>query len=87
MRNSRHEAARASRLLSTARGFPVLVSELVVTVGATLDVKTASAEVTVLEAQALTRWLRQQPATLSVSTLGHVYAAARRESTWTEPQT
>lgn len=58
-----------------------------VTVGATLNVKTAPAEVTVLEARALSRWLHRQPVTLSVSTLGYVYAAARRESTWTRPRT
>lgn len=86
VRNSRHEAARASRLLSTACGFPVPVRALVVTVGATLTVKTAPAEVTVLEARDLSRWLRRQPLTLSANTLGHVYTAARRESTWTRPQ-
>lgn len=80
---SRHEAARASRLLSMACGFPVPVRGLVVTVGAALTVKAAPADVTVLEAGALPRWLRRQPVMLSVSTLGHVYAAARRESNWT----
>jgi len=86
VRNSRYEATRASRLLSMACGFPVPVRGLVVTVGATLTVKLAPADVTVLEAGCLPRWLDQQPALLSVPTLGHVYAAARREATWTQPQ-
>jgi hypothetical protein len=80
VRNSRHEAARASRPM--ACGFRVPVRGLVVTVGATLTMKTAPADVIVLDARGLSRWLGRQPLMLSVSTLGHVYAAARRESTW-----
>ena len=76
----------SGRLLSTTCGFPVPVRALVVTVGATLTVKTAPADVTVLEAQALSPWLRRQPAMLSVATLHHIYGAAQRESTWTRPQ-
>jgi len=40
----------------------------------------------VLEARNLSRWLRRQPVMMSVSTLSHIYEAARRESTWTQPQ-
>lgn len=87
VRNSRHEAARAARLLSTACGFPVPIRGLVVTVGAALTIKAAPPEVTVLDAAALPRWLSQQPMMLSVSTLGHVHAAARWESSWTQPRT
>jgi hypothetical protein len=86
VRKSRHEAARAGRLLSTACGFPVPFRGLVVTVGAALTVKAEPADVTVLEASALPRWLCQQPVMLSVSTLGHVHAAARWESNWTQPR-
>lgn len=87
VRNSRHETARAGRLLSTACGFPVPVQRLVVTVGAALTVKAAPPDVTVLEASALPLWLRQQPVMLSVSTLAAVHAAARWESYWTPPRT
>lgn len=87
VRNSRHEAAQAGRLLSMACGFPVPVRGLVVTVGAALAVKAAPTDVTVVEASALPHWLCRQPVTLSVSTLGQVYAAARWESNWAQPRT
>ena len=83
IRKSRHEAARGSQLLSSACGFPVPVRALVVTVGATLTVKAAPVDVTVLEAGALVRWLTRQPPVLSVAALGHIHAAARSEFTWT----
>lgn len=85
VRNSRHEAARASRLLSRACGFPVPVQGLIVTVGAILTVKAPPADVTVLEAGVLPRWLTQQPPKVSISTLGYVFQAARLESTWQPP--
>jgi len=85
VRNSRHEAARASRLLSAACGFPVPVRGLVVVVGAHLRVKAQPADVVVLDERGLGRWLREQPVRLDTAALSHVYAAARRASTWTRP--
>lgn len=82
VRKSRYEAARASSLLSQACGFPVPVRGLVVTVGARLSVKTAPADVVVLDEATLASWLRRQPALLTTATLGHVHAAARHPSTW-----
>lgn len=83
VRNSRHEADRATRLLSAACGFHVPVRGLVVTVGATLRVKAAPADVVVLDHRALAAWLRGQSPGWTTETLGRVHDAARHESTWT----
>lgn len=60
VRNSRYEAARASRLLTAACGFPVTVTGVIVPVGATnLTVKTPPRDVRVVQRRQLQTFLTQ----------------------------
>ncbi len=86
IRNSQHEAQRASKLLTAACGFLVPVIGMVVPVGANnVTIKTPSADVHVVNRMALSRWLRARPEVLSLEHLEAVYGAARRSTTWQQP--
>ena len=62
VRNGRHEAQRAARILSTATGTRTLVRGVVVLVGVReLTVKSSPDDVAVVYRESLTRWLRKQP--------------------------
>lgn len=83
LRNSRHEAGRASRLLSAACGFPVVASGVVVPVGADdLTIKSPSVDVHVVSRMALIRWLRLRAEALDEATVVAVFDATRRSTTW-----
>jgi hypothetical protein len=83
LRNSRHEAARAVRLLTAACGFPVHVQGVVVPVGAgDLEIKTAPDDVHVVSRRALPGWLRSRPQTLDEPVVAAVFDVARRSTTW-----
>lgn len=83
IRNSAHEARRASRLLSAACGFPVSAVGVVVPVGASdVVIKTPPADVHVVYRRALARWLRERPAALPDDAVDQVFQAARRSNTW-----
>lgn len=83
IRNSRHEAQRASRLLTAACGFLVPVTGMVVPVGANnITIKTPPDDVHVVNRMALSRWLRARAEVLSLEHLEAVYGAARRSTTW-----
>ncbi|WP_217630928.1 nuclease-related domain-containing protein [Modestobacter sp. DSM 44400] len=83
IRNSRHEAARASRLLSSARGAPVDVTGVVVPVNAkAVTIKTPSADVHVVARRRLRHWLRSREQVLDDEMIDLVYAHARDSSTW-----
>lgn len=83
IRNSRHEASRASRLLTAACGFPVAVTGVVVPVNArTVTVKQSPADVHVLNRRQLRRWLPRQPEVLDEATLEAVFEQARKSTTW-----
>ncbi len=60
LRNSRHEAERASRLLSVAVGFHVAVEPIIVIVGADITRKADPDGVHVVPREALRRWLNKQ---------------------------
>lgn len=86
LRNSRHEADRAGRLLTAATTSPVGVHPVIALVGVhrvTIKARPAGGEVTVCTARQLTRWLRQQPPVLTGDQVAAVYAVARRSTTWT----
>ena len=84
IRNSRHEASRASRLLTAACGFPVAVTGVVVPVKArTVTLKQSPADVHVLNRRQLTRWLPRQPEILDRPTVEAIFEQARRPATWT----
>lgn len=83
LRNSAHEARRASRMLTAACGFPVVATGVVVPVGADdVVIKTQPTEVHVVYRRALVGWLRERPAVLPDATIEAVFAAARRSTTW-----
>ncbi|HXY43500.1 MAG TPA: NERD domain-containing protein [Acidimicrobiales bacterium] len=85
VRNSRHEAGRASRLLSAACRFPVPATGVVAFVDAGgFTVKSEPSDVHVINRSALVAWLRALPRRLSPDEVATIFAAARQSSTWTE---
>jgi hypothetical protein len=84
IRNSRHEAERASRLLSTACGFDVPVTPLIVVVNAAqVTIKEPPHDVHVLTRGRLRRWLQRRPE-VSAAAGEAIFEKARRSSTWSE---
>ncbi len=86
VRNSRHEAQRATRLLTDAVGFPVFVTGLLAVYGAaggfTVKQQPAS-DVAVLTRRELARWLCRRPESLTGDQIATIYAHARRSTSWT----
>ncbi len=85
LRNSRHEAVRAGRLLTAACGFPVAVTGLVVPVNARdITVKKRPVDVHVVNRRRLRRWLRRRPEVLGEAESGRIHEIARRSVTWAD---
>lgn len=86
IRNSRHEAKRASRLLAQHVGFPVPVTGLVAVVGAqrglTVDSQPADGAVAVVQIGGIQRFFRSRPQRLSLREIDAIHEVARRSSTW-----
>ncbi len=83
VRNSRHEAVRAAKLLSAACAFPVHVEGLIVTVNAQDVVIKAQPEgVHVTWRKNLTKWMLRLGPVLTDERIESVYEAARRSTTW-----
>jgi hypothetical protein len=83
VRNSRHEAARASRLLSAACSFPVQVTGVVVPVNASdITIRSAPQGVHVVGRRRLARWLRRRDDVLDEQTVAAIFEVARRPATW-----
>jgi hypothetical protein len=83
VRTSRHEAARAAKLLTAACGLPVPVEGLIVTVRAEdVVIKQQPEEVSVVARHRLTRWLLGHDDLHTLEVLEAVYEAARRSTTW-----
>jgi hypothetical protein len=83
VRNSRHEAARASRLLSAAVGHPISVTGVVVPVGAQgIAIKKAPTDVAVVPRRQLRRWLASMPHALPGAIVDSLFEQARRSTTW-----
>lgn len=84
LRNSRHEAERATRLLSAATGMDVVVRPVIAVVGAkSITVKELPSDVMVLADTQLVRWLKRRRRTPALAT-APVVAAAEHPSTWHE---
>jgi hypothetical protein len=84
IRNSRHEASRATRLLAAAGAPEVLVRGVIVPVRAEkVTIKTAPDDVDVVARFELARWLLQCPPTLEAPILADIFEVARRSTTWT----
>lgn len=80
---ARHEAQRASRLLTAAVGRPIPVMGVVVPVRAdAFDVQEAPAGVGVVNRRQVVRWLRTRPHLLLRDEIEAVFAMARRSTTW-----
>lgn len=82
LRNSRHEAARASKLLTTACGFDVQVEPIIVVIAAELTIKAQPADVHVVARKRIGKWLERRPETLSPAAVEAIYEMARRDTTW-----
>lgn len=83
VRNARHEATRAAKLLTDATGCPVHVEGLIVTVNADdVTVKTQPDGVSVVPRMQVTKWLLRHGDILTGEQVDVVYAVARRSSTW-----
>ncbi|MCU1668884.1 MAG: hypothetical protein JWP40_1811 [Blastococcus sp.] len=83
IRNSRHEATRAGRLLTEACRFEVAVTGVVVAVNAQdLTIKKPPADVHVIHRGRLRRWLRGRTDVLDAGTVDAIFQQARRVATW-----
>ncbi|MDT5181642.1 MAG: hypothetical protein QOJ95_5840 [Mycobacterium sp.] len=86
LRNSRHEAERASRLLTEACGFPVPVKAALVFLTGTLvpdvTVKQAPDGVAILDRTGIPRAFRRTKPTFTDDQVATVFAQARRSTTW-----
>ncbi len=83
IRNARHEASRAARLLTKASGVTVDVNGMVVPVNAAnFVVKSQPRDVTVINRRRLVKHLRRLPEVLAPSTAALIFELARQSSTW-----
>jgi hypothetical protein len=83
LRNSHHEADRASTLLSLATGTAVTAHAILVMVDpASLTVKQRPDDVTVLTAKQLVRWLERHKRVLSDESVAQLAEAAADPRTW-----
>jgi hypothetical protein len=86
LRNSRHEAERASRLLSAACGFPVPVKAVLIFTTATLvpdvTIKSRPDDVGILDRMDVPRAFKRADPKLPAEQVERIYAEARRSTTW-----
>jgi hypothetical protein len=83
IRNSRHEAVRAGRLLSQACGFPVEARGVIAVIDPrNFTIKEQPADVAVTTRVQLSRWLARQPQVLDPDQVDAIFGIARRSSTW-----
>lgn len=87
IRNSRHEAERASRLLSAVLGAQLPVHGVIVPVNArSVTVRTPPVDVSVVPRTRLAKWLRRLPTVLDDVQVQTIFAVARRPSSWVTPR-
>lgn len=86
IRNSRHEARRAGRLLTEQTGFPVTATGVIAVMGARKGYKIKSqpedGQVVVVTRRGIARVLRSRPSRLSPREVDAIFTAARRSTTW-----
>ncbi|MHB1490069.1 MAG: nuclease-related domain-containing protein [Cellulomonas sp.] len=84
LRNSRHEAARAAKLLTAAAGFPVTTTAvLIFRLGSgSLTIREHPGDVLVYRATKAFKALRNLPPRLTAAQVDALYDAARWHSTW-----
>jgi hypothetical protein len=83
LRNSRHEAERAERILSAAVGHPVPVRPVIVPVSAArLTIKQMPPDVSVISSRQIASWLKRRPDVLSPAEVQAIFQQARDERVW-----
>jgi hypothetical protein len=85
VRNSRHEARRAARLLTDRAGFPVEVTGVVAVMGAHKGLKIKKQPedgVVVVPRKRVSQYLLKRPPRLSAREVEAIYEVARRSTTW-----
>jgi hypothetical protein len=82
LRNSRHEARRASRLLSPHVGYTVEVWPVLAVMAARLTIKERPADVVVVGSRRVVPMLRRMRPVLTPAHIDALYAVARRSDTW-----
>ncbi|GHD79757.1 nuclease-like protein [Salinibacterium amurskyense] len=83
LRNSRHEAKRAAKLLTKATGFPVDVHPVLAIVEpASFTFRQRPQDVSVMDARRLPRWLKRRRAVLAPDELAAIIDAATEVRTW-----
>lgn len=86
VRNSRHEARRAARLLTEQVGFPVAAVGVIAVLGASRGFKIKAqpkdGAVVVVARKRISQYLGAQPARLSASEVDAIFDVARRSTTW-----
>jgi hypothetical protein len=84
-RNSRHEAKRATKLLSAACTFNVPVTPVIVVMAQSIKVKAKPEGVEVVGRKQITKWLSGRPPALTPEMVDRIYHHARRDITWRPP--
>lgn len=86
IRNSRHEAHRAAKLLTKQAGFPVTATGVIPVMGAHGGFRIAKqpedGAVVVVERHRVSRHLRRLPPRLTAREIDAIHDAARRSTTW-----
>jgi hypothetical protein len=83
IRNARHEAARAAKLLSQVCGWSVPVEGVIVLVNAIeWTIKTPPKDVHVVPRRQIARWLLRRGDVLDAERQAEIFDAARRSTTW-----
>lgn len=86
VRNSRHEAKRAARLLSEQAGFPVKVLGVIAVMGAHKGYKIKrqpeDGAVVIVQRRHIAQYVQGPPRRLTEREIQAVYDVARRSTTW-----
>ena len=82
LRNARHEASRASRLLSAACASDVAVEPVIVVLAAQLTIKAQPDGVHVVARRQIARWFRRRPTRLDPGAAARIFDQARRDIVW-----
>lgn len=86
IRNSRHEAERAGRLLTEHVGFPVTVRGVIAVMGAqkgfTIKRQPEDGAVVVVQRRRISQYVGRLPVRLSEREITAIYEVARRSTTW-----
>ena len=86
IRNSRHEARRASRLLTEQAGFPVVAVGVIAVMGGhkgfTIKKQPEDGRVTVVKRRRISQYLHGLPVRLNGREIDAIFEVARRSTTW-----